>query len=222
MEIIKREDQHLGGFAGLKEHRLVMDAQVFGRGESGPLSKAIGNFVYLADATFQPLGDTKMHPHKEVDIITFMVKGRLHHEGSLGAGTMLMEHDIQIQRAGAKGLVHNEINPDEEWNRMLQLWVLPDQEGMATDYQVVKSKKGELTPVYGGENKTLKAKTQVKVAYFEDQMEVKQQGEFVAYMIQGAGLVNGQEVTEGDLIKGSEFKFIGQGEGQLFLVQYQE
>jgi redox-sensitive bicupin YhaK (pirin superfamily) len=81
-----------------------------------------------------PHGETRMHAHHEIDVISVMVKGRIAHEGSLQHGQNLSGNDVQVQRAGGEGFSHNEINPDDNWNRMLQLWVLPEVPGQTADY----------------------------------------------------------------------------------------
>ena len=75
---------------------------------------------------FVPNGETGMHPHREIDVISFMVKGRVLHEGTLEHGKMLNESEIQVQRGGGKGFFHNEINPDSTENRMVQIWCIPE------------------------------------------------------------------------------------------------
>lgn len=83
MQALHRDDLERGGFAGLREHRLVMYPKVFpGRANSGTWP-GIENFVDLADARFMPNGETRMHDHKEVDVISVMAEGRIAHEGSL-------------------------------------------------------------------------------------------------------------------------------------------
>ncbi|MEA1988315.1 MAG: pilus assembly protein, partial [Pseudomonadota bacterium] len=68
MEILKRDSLKEGGFAGLKEHRLVKDQKVFYPQENNDDSwPGLGNFVYLADARFMPHGETHMHSHHEID-----------------------------------------------------------------------------------------------------------------------------------------------------------
>ena len=86
MKIIKRNFLRRGGFAGLRETRLVMSPSIFaGRREAGT-STGIGRLVYLADARFLPHGDTRMHTHNEIDVISIMVEGRIKHEGTLENG----------------------------------------------------------------------------------------------------------------------------------------
>ena len=60
VEKLSRDTLKLGGFAGLKEHRLVVDPKV---GWQSPGAWAgMGNFVYLADARFLPHGETRLSP----------------------------------------------------------------------------------------------------------------------------------------------------------------
>ena len=114
VEILHRDDLPLGGFAGLKEHRLVTDGKAWGPHRARGAWDGLGNFVYLADARFMPRGETTMHPHREVDVISVMVDGRIAHEGSLSHGEQLNTNDVQVQRAGGEGFTHNEVNPDDD------------------------------------------------------------------------------------------------------------
>ena len=147
MEILHRDDLKRGGFAGLRETRLVMDRRVFGGRAEGDTWEGIGNFVYLADARFMPNGETGLHSHKEIDVISVMVEGRIAHEGSLEHGQSMDRHDIQAQRAGGEGFSHNEINPDDTENRMIQLWVLPEHAGEPAGYNLYQPKGTKLTRV---------------------------------------------------------------------------
>ena len=110
LEIMHKDDLPLGGFAGLTEKRLVVDERLW----DGPEKSwsGLGDFVYLADANFQPKGQTNMHPHKEIDVISVMVDGQIEHEGSLEHGKSIVANQVQVQRAGGEGFSHNEINPD--------------------------------------------------------------------------------------------------------------
>jgi redox-sensitive bicupin YhaK (pirin superfamily) len=113
MEILKRDSLKEGGFAGLKEHRLIKAPRLFGaQGNNDGSWPGLGKFVYLADARFMPHGETRMHSHHELDVISLMVDGNIKHEGSLETGKDLSRSDVQVQRAGGEGFSHNEINPD--------------------------------------------------------------------------------------------------------------
>ena len=222
MEILKRNSLKEGGFAGLKEHRMVKDPKVFGSKENNDRSwSGLDNFIFLADARYMPLGETRMHSHHELDIISVMVDGRIEHQGSLEHGKDLSGNDVQVQRAGGEGFSHNEINPDASWNRMIQLWVLPEVAGQVADYKVYKPATGELTRIYGGENNSstdFPAKTKVDVAVLDNGQQIEVDEPFLAYITRGKGIANKEPVEDGDLIRGSSIKFKAEDNVQLIVV----
>ncbi len=150
MEILRYNDLPQGGFAGLLERQFVTDTRLFGDRKNPATDNGIGNFVYLADANFQPNGETGMHPHREIDVISVMVDGQIEHAGSLEHGQGLQAGMVQVQRAGAEGFTHNEINPDDSPNHMIQLWVLPDEAGEPAGYRVYSPENGSRLQIYGG------------------------------------------------------------------------
>lgn len=222
MEILKRNSLHEGGFAGLKEHRLVKDPKLFGPLENNDGSwPGLGNFVFLADARYMPHGETHMHSHHELDIISVLVEGRIAHQGSLAHGKELSRNDVQVQRAGGEGFSHNEINPDGTWNRMIQLWALPEIAGQAADYKVYKPATGELTRIYGGENNgdtAFPAKTKIDVALLGNGRQIEVDGPFLAYLTRGKGIANNEAVEDGDLIRGRSIKFKALDDVQLIVI----
>jgi redox-sensitive bicupin YhaK (pirin superfamily) len=222
MEIVKRDSLPEGGFAGLKEHRLIKEPKLFGSQENNDGSwPGIGNFVYLADARFMPHGETHMHNHHEIDVISVMVDGKIKHEGSLENGQDLVRDNVQVQRAGGEGFSHNEINPDGEWNRMLQLWVLPEVAGQAADYKVYEPVTGGLTRIYGGENDgntDFPAKTKIEVALLSNGQKIEVNESFLAYVSRGKGLANNEQVEVGDLIRGDAIKFEAMDDVQLIVI----
>ena len=222
MEILKRDSLPEGGFAGLKEHRLVKEPKLFGPQENNDGSwPGIGRFVYLADARFMPNGETHMHPHHEIDVISVMVDGNIKHEGSLEHGNNLSRDDVQVQRAGGEGFSHNEINPDAEWNRMIQLWVLPEVAGQPADYKVYKPVTGELTRIYGGADNSdtdFPAKTKLDVAVLADGQQVEVSEAFIAYVTRGKGMANNEVVEEGDMIRGEALRFKATEDVQLIVI----
>ncbi len=209
MEILHRDDLTLGGFAGLTEHRLVMDDKVFAARANPATWQGIGNFVYLADAQFNPLGDTTMHGHKEVDVISVMVNGRVSHEGSLEHGQSLEAGQVQVQRAGGEGFSHNEINPDESKNRMIQLWVLPQEAGACAAYKFYPLPDEGMLRIYGGnagQVETFSSDTLMDVGYLGAGQQLNIAQSFLMYLIKGAGLASGETIGEGDLVRGESLR----------------
>ena len=141
IQTLNRDSLELGGFAGILEHRLVVDPKVFGSHNTGAWP-GIGNFVYLADAKFVPNGETRLHPHKEIDVISIIVDGRISHKGTLEEGKTIEANHVQVQRAGGEGFLHNEVNPDDKENRMIQMWVTPEKSGNTAGYKSYPLQQG--------------------------------------------------------------------------------
>lgn len=218
IEILQRDTLSLGGFEGIKEHRLVVDQKIGGDEDTWD---GIGNFVYLADARYNPNGESKMHSHKEIDVISVIVEGRVDHEGSMKHGQLLNSNQAQAQRAGGEGFSHNEINPDNSRNRMIQLWVLPEIEGEPASYKFYNLEQGELTRIYGGErnqNKTLYSHTIMEVGIFHAKQKVSKNGCFLAYITKGEGELNGKIVKEGDLARGNNLNFRAINDAQIIII----
>lgn len=211
MKITQRNSLRRGGFAGLRETRLVMNPRVFSGQEESGTSAGIGSFVYLADASFLPHGETRLHSHKEIDVISVMVKGRILHEGSMEHGEELQVDTVQVQRAGGDGFSHNEINPDNFKNRMIQLWVLPETAGEPAAYHRYQSEPDKRIRVYGGpadQHETFASRTIIEVAQVSKNDKLVQPGRCLVYMTEGAGKNNEQIITEGDMVETSNFNFI--------------
>lgn len=220
MKIINRNKLRRGGFAGLRETRLVMSPSVFRRHRESGTSTGIGRFCYLADARFLPHGETRMHTHREIDVISVMVEGRLNHEGSLENDQQLQVDDIQVQRSGSEGFSHNEINPDDEKNRMIQLWVIPETKGEPAGYQMFRAKTGTRTRVYGGppgQGETFAARTVIDIAHVKAGERVDQSGRSVVYVTTGEGNCNGETLKEGDLVETRDFSFKAKTDSKLIL-----
>ena len=220
-QVLHRDDLKLGGFAGIREHRLVIDPKVFGNNTSDAWS-GIGDFVYLADAKFIPNGETHLHPHKEIDVISVVVDGRISHQGTLEEGNIIETNQVQVQRAGGEGFAHNEVNPDNKENRMIQIWVAPEKLGEPAGYKLYSLQQGKITRVYGGDenqDETFASQTALYVGLVDSKQTVSFDGEFIAYVTTGNGTLNGQKVTNGDLIRGNDIEFQAETNSLIIIVR---
>lgn len=92
-----------------------------------------------------------IHPHREAEIISIVLKGQLKHEDNLGNVGFLEFGNVQRMTAGT-GVLHSEVNPtlDEE-THFLQLWILPNQKQLTPSYEDItfdpEKLKNELLPV---------------------------------------------------------------------------
>lgn len=219
-EILHRDDLTLGGFAGLKEHRLVVSKNIPWR--TNEPWDGMGSFVYLADARFNPHGDTRMHDHMEVDVISVILEGRIAHEGSLGHGGELNTFDVQVQRAGGEGFSHNEVNPDNQKNRMIQIWVLPEEKGQESDYKTYSMGWGERVNIYGGENEQFKSKTILDVVMLNAGESLNYDKPVMAYLAIGRGVANKEQIKEGDLVRADKFEYKATEKSHLIVVSLNE
>jgi quercetin 2,3-dioxygenase len=74
------------------------------------------------------------HPHRDMEIITYILSGALAHKDSMGNGRVIQTGDVQYMAAGT-GVQHSEFNPSkDEAVHLLQVWIQPDQKAVKPAY----------------------------------------------------------------------------------------
>ena len=89
-----------------------------------------GSIRVWNDDQFAPGSGFPMHPHQDMEIVTYVRTGAITHEDSLGNKGRTVAGDVQVMSAGT-GIRHSEFNLEGEPTLLFQIWLLPDVTGVA-------------------------------------------------------------------------------------------
>ena len=100
-----------------------------------PYAGGFGALFSIAETFIAPSAGFPLHPHRDMEIISYMADGAMAHQDSLGNGSVIHTNEVQRMSAGT-GIVHSEFNPSAEKTcRCLQIWILPSARGIEPSYE---------------------------------------------------------------------------------------
>jgi redox-sensitive bicupin YhaK (pirin superfamily) len=98
-----------------------------------PANMQFGVLRVLNDDEVQQGEGFDTHPHKDMEIISYVVNGELTHKDSMGNESALTRGQVQYMSAGT-GVFHSEYNHGKDLLRFLQIWILPDAKNYKPNY----------------------------------------------------------------------------------------
>ena len=153
-----------------------------------------------------------MHPHQDMEIITYVLDGAIEHKDSMGNGSVIRPGNLQRMSAGT-GVRHSEFNPSAtEQTHLLQIWILPANKGDAPSYEEKNftdaEKRGQLRLVASpdGRNGSVTIHQDVKLyaGLFDGaesaEMPITMGRKLYVHLARGKAEVNGLALTAGDAL----------------------
>ena len=150
------------------------------------------------------------HPHRDMEIVTYILEGALEHKDSMGYGEVLRPGEFQRMSAGT-GITHSEFNPSKtEPVHLYQIWLFPDQKGLVPSYeqkqfleagrrnrlQLVASRDAE------EDSLTIHQDARIYLSNLDAGQEIRYEipaGRFAwVQVLRGGVALNGEELSTGD------------------------
>lgn len=153
------------------------------------------------------------HGHQNMEIITYVLDGELAHKDSMGTGSVIRPGDVQRMSAG-RGVQHSEFNPStQNPTHLLQIWIQPNQAGMAPSYEEKKysraEKDGRLRLVASPDGADGSTRIHQDARLYAGLFDATQGAQLTlapgrlayVHVARGAVSVNGQRLNTGDAAK---------------------
>lgn len=196
---------------GIAEHGWLSSRHTFSFGQyHDPSQVGFSDLLVINDDRVAPGKGFGKHPHKDMEIFTYVLDGALEHEDSMGTGSVIKSGDVQMMSAGT-GIAHSEFNHSKsEPVHFLQIWIVPDKKMVAPRYQQIhfslKEKRGKLRLIISpeGEEGSLGVHQDARIyaGFFSDGESATlnlNEGRYAyVHIARGSIKVNGLELSEGD------------------------
>jgi quercetin 2,3-dioxygenase len=207
-------ERRLANERGIAEHGWLSSRHTFSFADyDDPRQRGFSDLRVINDDRVAPGGGFGTHPHRDMEILSYVLEGELEHRDTLGNGSTIRPGDVQMMSAGT-GVAHSEYNPSESRPvHFLQIWILPAQRNLTPQYQQANvaddDKRGRLRLIASGDGRggslVLNQDASVYAGLFdgEESATLTLAAGRAAYVhvARGAVSVNGIALGEGDGVK---------------------
>lgn len=177
-----------------------------------PSNMNFGVLRVLNDDIIHPNSGFDTHPHDNMEIISYVVKGSITHKDSMGNQETLNRGEVQYLSAG-DGIFHSEHNLHEEDLRLLQIWILPPRKNLEKLYGSYRYKKeqrtNKLLNIVSSDNQNSKVNIYQDVNIFVSELDkskvidykIKKNRQVYFVQIEGSCQINDVILNEGDALE---------------------
>jgi quercetin 2,3-dioxygenase len=175
-----------------------------------PKQTGFSDLLVINDDRVAPARGFGKHPHRDMEIFSYVLEGALEHKDSMGTGSVIVPGDVQLMSAGT-GVAHSEFNHSaDELVHFLQIWIAPNVKGAQPRYQQKNvadaEKRGKLrlilSPDGADESLLLRQDARVYAGRFDGaetaQLAVGADRYAYVHVARGSVSVNGVALGEGD------------------------
>lgn len=131
---IRRSDDRAYEDFGWADNRMTFSFADF----SDPAWHNFGPLRVMVENYIKPHSGFPPHPHKDVEIVTYVSRGTLTHADNFGTRAGITPGEMQHISAGSRGMIHSEENLHDEVEHSYQMWLIPDRRGTQFAYHQLK------------------------------------------------------------------------------------
>lgn len=181
-----------------------------------PAHMRFASLRVINDDIIQPGKGFGMHPHRDMEILTYILGGALRHQDSMGNGEKIHGGEVQLMSAGS-GILHSEFNASTTQPvHLLQIWLTPNQQGLTPGYQqkafATESKRSRwcllASPDQADGSLRIHQDTRIFAALLDGtetlNYSITAKRRIYLHIARGAITANGQTLTTGDALMFSD------------------